>query len=120
MVLVEEIYGGHSPMMQLDGTWNVDQHTVTANGQTSNVKNVDDVWFNAKKDIGGYCEGTWYEMSTSTRIFHWNFDKKGDDFTTKESGQHDAKWEVVHQSKDKFVIQRYNSLGALEYMSFSK
>jgi len=108
MVAVEEIRGGHSPMMQLNGTWNVDKNIKTENNSTSELSTADGVWFNATVDQGSYCKGQWLQPQSSIpEHFLWSFSPNGNNFYMEDTltGQQ-VVWTVLEQKKNHFDIQR--------------
>ena len=107
LFLLEEVEGGHSPMMMLNGTWDIDNYTTTENGKAVDVTEVGGVWFNTTRDVGGYCEGDWLEARpTVTKDFLWGIDGDGEGFRIQDDKGQDVEWEVLHLSKNKFQIQR--------------
>ena len=119
-VLDEVIRGGHSPMMQLDGKWNIDKNQKIENGTTTEVDDADRVWFNATKDIGDYCEGTWLETNIGADPkFLWGIDEKGTEFVINDPQAGEQTWVVEEQSKNKFIISRQEN-GTTYRMEFSK
>lgn len=106
MLLIDEIDGGHSPMMILNGHWNVLEDYTLNGGDTVASGEVDSVWFNAKKDVGGYCEGTWY--GSNNEVFYWQINKRATDFTTKKDEEL-TDWNVISQEKNTFIIERNES-----------
>ncbi len=116
--VIETLDGGHSPMMILDGHWNIDLCSETTNGVTYNAKDGDQVWFNATKDIGGYCEGTWLETNNGDEVFLWGIDGDATEWTQKQDGN-DILWNVLEQDKHTFIIERTEN-GTLYRMEFSK
>jgi len=117
--LLDEIEGGHSPMMQLDGKWDIDEHFEIENGQRSDVKSSERVWFNAQKDIGDYCEGSWLETKFNEDEFLWGIDPEGTEFVLQDSPGQDVYYKVIEQSKKKFVIEKEEN-GVVTHMKFSK
>ncbi len=117
-ILIETVDGGHSPMMILDGHWNIDLNEQTTNGVTVNAKDGEQVWFNATKDIGGYCEGTWLATLNGDEVFHWGIDGDATEFTEREAGVN-ILWRVLEQDKNTFIIEREEN-GTLHRMEFSK
>ena len=106
MILVEEIRGGHSPMMQLDGEWGIEEYVSVENGVTTDERQADRVYLDATKDIGNYCQGTWMEIKTTMDDeFLWGIDEDGEQFTLQDNGQ-DVVWEVVEQEKKYFHVER--------------
>ena len=104
--LVNEINGGHSPMMQLDGKWNIDKNTKTVQGTQEGNGHATSVWFNATKDVGGYCEGTWYFPDKVNDGFLWSIDKDGSEFTMTDENGVEVEWNVIEQQKKAFIIER--------------
>ncbi len=106
---LEEVQGGHSPMLQLDGQWQVDEHTATEDGATTDLKRTNSVWLNATQDVGGYCEGTWYHNDNTgdeEDEFLWNIDGEATQFTVREENNAENSWKVIEQRKNKFIIER--------------
>jgi len=102
---VETVDGGHSPMMILDGHWDIEVCEQTSNGVTMDARDGEQVWFNANKDIGGYCEGTWLETNNGDQIFLWGIDGDATEFTQKQNGGN-VLWTVLEQDKNTFIIER--------------
>lgn len=106
MVLVDEIRGGHSPMMQLNGKWDVEEYVRVENGETEDAREAERVWLDATRDQGDYCEGTWMEViQTSDEEFLWGIDEDGTEFVINNAGT-DEFWEVTKQTKNEFHVQR--------------
>jgi len=107
-------------MMMLDGHWNIDKNDVTVNGVTSNNEvDQSNCWFNSTKDVGGYCEGTWYFKEKNNDFFQWGIDQKGVQFTIVDENRGDVLWSVIEQTKEVFIIER--SEDGIDYrMEFSR
>lgn len=96
-------------MMQLDGEWNVDKNQVTIAGTTTESPIADKVYFDATKDQGGRCMGTWLNITSNSKDpeFLWGFnDYKGEDFYLEDSNIGETEWNVISQSKNEFIIER--------------
>ncbi len=107
-ILVEEVRGGHSPMQQLNGTWDVTKSLQTENGVITGLNTADGVWFNATLDQGGYCDGQWLQPGqTVDPDFQWSFSANGDIFYLKDPATGDyIEWNVAGQDKNYFHITR--------------
>lgn len=121
-LVLNEMRGGHSPMMQLDGEWNIDKNQVTVNGTTQEVTDFERVFFNATVDQGGFCLGTWLNIN-NTNVdpeFTWGFpDYKGEEFILNDPILGETHWEVINQNKNEFIITR-SSGGTTYYMEFKR
>ena len=108
MIIVEEMSGGHSPMMRIDGFWCITENVVIENDiAVENPEQYSDVWFNATKDVGGYCEGTWYFTNTGdTKIFNWGVNDEGTVFIIKGDNGEDITWDILELNRREFRIQR--------------
>ena len=113
MMLLEEFEGGHSPMMILDGEWQVDDYYYIENGQREDVNRGNEVFLYATRDVGGYCEGEWHGQAVED--FLWGIDEEGDVFTLKD----ESEWEVDHLDKDLFKIKRSEN-GKTYYINLSR
>ena len=107
--LVNDMRGGHSPMLRLDGEWGILKNVEVVNSTETETNDADQVYFNAKRDVGGYCEGNWMEVHNPTMEsdFLWNFNEDGNVFTIQLDGQNDTEWTVLEQTKNKL---RYNDV----------
>jgi len=126
--LIDEIDGGHSPMMQLNGTWSIDRNVaIASDGLITENQERSLVWFNATQDQGDYCEGTWLDdalvnipQTSLTYNFLWGF--RGfakNTFVINNEVNQEEQWEVLHQSKNRFEIERQAD-GITYQMDFSK
>lgn len=108
-MVLNELRGGHSPMMQLDGEWNIDKNQVTIAGTTTENTDATKVYFDATQDQGGRCLGTWLNLSNTTQEpeFLWGFnDYKGEKFYMDDANLGENEWVVITQSKNEFIIER--------------
>jgi hypothetical protein len=119
--LVNDMRGGHSPMLRLDGEWGVLKNVEVVNNSEVETNDADEVYFNATRDVGGYCEGNWVEMRNATleSDFLWSFNEEGNIFTMQLDGVNDIEWSVIEQTKNKFVIAREEN-GATYQMEFGR
>ena len=118
--LVNEMRGGHSPMLQLDGEWGIVKNVAITPSEEVEVDHAEEVDFDATTDVGGFCAGHWNEVSNPnlTKDFWWSFDEEGEIFTLKLDGR-DVEWTVIEQTKTKFVIERQDN-GTVYKMEFAK
>ena len=93
-------------MMQLDGAWYVDEHTATQGGEVTDINQTDRVWFNATKDVGGYCEGTWYLKASDNDEFLWGIDDQGTEFKINNDA-YDEIWTEEKKEREVFIIERH-------------
>lgn len=108
-MVLNEMRGGHSPMMQLDGEWNIDRNIVTIAGTTTENTDANKVYFDATQDKGGRCVGTWLNLTNNNvdPEFLWGFnDYKGEDFILVAPNEGEVIWHVIKQDKDEFIIER--------------
>lgn len=120
--VLNEMRGGHSPMMQLDGEWGIDKNQITVNGTTQEVNDIERVYFNATIDQGGFCLGTWLNIKNNSTEpeFTWGFaDFKGEEFVMNDPLLGETHWNVDKQEKNKFIITR-NQGGTTYHMEFSR
>ena len=106
MILLEEIRGGHSPMMQVDGEWNIEEHVVIESGETTDIKESHRCDFDATQDVGDYCVGEWLErVIPGNSDFLWGVDEDGSIFKLQSDGQ-DVFWKVITLEKDHLHLER--------------
>lgn len=108
MILIDEIRGGHSPMMQLDGDWEIEEHMVIdEDGNEEDIQESERCNFDATQDVGDYCVGSWLERITGSdnNDFLWGIDEEGEVFKLQMDGQ-DVFWQVQCLEKNAFHIQR--------------
>ncbi len=108
-------------MLRLDGEWGVVKNIEVNNNVEQEVNDADQVYFNATRDVGGYCEGNWFEIQNSDlrSDFLWNFEGDGKVFNLQVDGANDYVWTVVEQTKNKFVITREEN-NVTYYMEFGR
>lgn len=108
-------------MLRLDGEWGILKNVEVTNTTEVEANDADEVYFNATRDVGGYCEGNWVEVNDPNlkSDFLWNFNEEGDVFTMQLDGVNDVEWEVVEQTKNKFVIKRQEN-GVTYEMEFGR
>ncbi len=121
-MVLNEMRGGHSPMMQLDGEWNIDKNVVTIAGTTTENTDASKVYFDATQDQGGRCLGTWLNLANNNvePEFLWGFnDYKGEDFVLVDPIKGEVTWDVIKQDQNEFIIER--TTGDEKYrMEFSR
>lgn len=123
--LVNEMRGGHSPMLLLDGEWAVVKNIEVTPTATHDLETAEEVHFNATRDVGGYCEGNWLQVQDPDlrSEFLWSFDEEADGevFILQNDGSKDEEWRVLEQTKNKFVIERTDEVTGVTYqMEFAK
>ena len=117
--MLNDALGGHSPMMRLNGHWECGTYEIEAPDGTVEQQPIsEEVHFNATKDQGPYCEGTWIYTQSNDDDFLWGFAE--DDFVIHNDQGNDDTYKVDEQTPTVFRIHRTDDAGNVHTLTFSR